>query len=78
MTYQYQVVPFIGKIKSGQSAAEVAAQLQTVITQYVAQGWEFYQISDVTIEVQPGCIASLFGTKMSYIRFDQIIFRKGG
>lgn len=76
MSYQYHVVPFIGKIKSGQSAAEVAGQLQNVISHHVSQGWELYQVSDVTIEVKPGCIASLFGTRVSYIRFDQIIFRR--
>ncbi len=76
MAYQYQVVPFIGKIKSNQSAADVAAQLQGVITQYAAQGWEFYQIGDVNIEVQPGCLAGLFGAKVAYMRFDQIVFRK--
>jgi hypothetical protein len=76
MAYQYQVVPFIGKIKSSQSASDVAAQLQAVISQYAVQGWEFYQIGDVNIEVKPGCLAGLFGAKIAYMRFDQIIFRK--
>lgn len=76
MSYQYKVVPFIGKIKSNQTAADVAGQLQSVISQHAAQGWEFYQMGDVNIEVQPGCLAGLLGTKVGYIRFDQIIFRK--
>jgi hypothetical protein len=76
MAYQYQVVPFIGKIKSNQSAADVAGQLQGVISQYATQGWEFQQMGDVNIEVQAGCLAGLLGAKTSYMRFDQIIFRK--
>lgn len=76
MAYQYQVIPFIGKIKNNQSAADVAGQLQAVISQHALQGWEFYQMSDVNIEVQPGCLAGLLGTKVSYVRFDQIVFRK--
>lgn len=74
--YKYQVVPFIGKIKGKQSADEVSKQLESVIEQYSSQGWEFYQLADVSIEVSPGCLASLFGAKESYMKFDQIIFRK--
>ena len=74
--YQYQVVPFIGKIKGNQSAAEVSGQLQAIINQYSSQGWEFYQLNDVNIEVQPGCLAGLFGAKTAYVLFDQLIFRR--
>jgi hypothetical protein len=42
---------------------------------YVSSGWELYQLVDVNIEVQPGCIAGLFGATTQYIRFDQLIFR---
>ena len=74
--YQYQVVPFIGKIKGSGTATDVASQLQAAIGQYTSQGWEFWQLSDVNIEVQPGCLAGLLGQKASYVRFDQLIFRK--
>lgn len=76
MTYQFKVVPFIGQIKGNQSSADVAKQLEAVISQHSTQGWEFYQLSDVNIEVQPGCLAGLLGAKVSYVRFDQLIFRK--
>jgi hypothetical protein len=76
MAYQYKVVPFIGRIKGSQSAADVAKQLEGLISQHSAQGWELYQLSDVNIEVQPGCLEGLVGAKASYIRFDQVIFRK--
>jgi hypothetical protein len=75
MKYQYKVVPFIGQNRGSLSAAGVAAQLEMVISQHVEQGWEFYQLADVNIEVQPGCISGLFGAKVQYIRFDQLIFR---
>jgi hypothetical protein len=75
MEYRYKVVPFIGQSRGGLSAGNVAKQLEIAISQEVAQGWEFYQLSDVNIEVQPGCLAGLFGAKVQYIRFDQLIFR---
>jgi ABC-type polysaccharide/polyol phosphate transport system ATPase subunit len=76
MSYQYQVVPFRGTIKGNQSSDDVAKQIESTINQYAAQGWEFCQLTDVNIEVQPGCLAGLLGTKASYMRYDQIIFRK--
>jgi hypothetical protein len=78
MSYQYKVVPFIGKIKGKQSAEEVSSQLQGVIDSITQQGWEFYQMADVNIEVKPGCLAGLSGAKESYVRFDQLIFRREG
>jgi len=74
--YQYHAVPFIGKIKGGQSADDVSTQLTTMLNHYASQGWELYQLGDVNIEVQPGCLDGLFGKGPSYIRFDQLIFRR--
>lgn len=75
MRYQYKVIPFIGQAKGSLSASDVAKQLEMAISQHVVRGWEFYQLSDVNIEVQPGCLAGLFGAKAQYMRFDQLIFR---
>jgi hypothetical protein len=74
--YQYKIVPFIGQNRGRLSAEDVAAQLEALISQNVAAGWEFYQLSDVNIEVRPGCIAGLFGASAQYVRFDQLIFRR--
>ena len=77
---EYLVIPFIGKIKSGffssENAETVSRQLQSLINQYSRQGWEFHNIARVDIEVTPGCLASLFGAKTSYITFDQVVFRR--
>lgn len=75
MAFQYKVVPFRGHAKGGLNATDVAKQLEAIIQQHAAQGWEFCQLSDVNIEVQPGCIAGLFGAEVQYARFDQVIFR---
>ena len=75
MRYRYRVIPFIGQSKGSISPSEVASQLENVISEHAVDGWEFYQLSDVNIEVQPGCLAGLFGAKTQYMRFDQVIFR---
>ena len=74
--YDYRVVPFIGQSKGRLSANDVAKQLEAVIAQHAHAGWEFCQLSDVNIEVQPGCVAGIFGASTQYARFDQLIFRK--
>ena len=76
MSYQYKVVPFVGKVKSGASAEEVSSQLASVINQNATGGWEFYQLGSVDIEVQPGCLAGIFGAKTAFVTWDQVIFRK--
>jgi hypothetical protein len=81
MKYEYKVVPFIGKLKSGlfgsvEDAGGVSTQLETVINQHTSQEWEFVTLNDVNIEIKPGCLAGLFGSKTAYMPFDQVIFRR--
>lgn len=71
----YQVMPFIGKVKGKQTANDVSNQLEALINEGEKSGLEFVQLGAVNIEVQPGCIAGLFGAKTSYTRFDMAIFK---
>lgn len=75
MSYSYKVVPFIGRSHGGLSPSDVAQQLESTINQHALGGWELIQLADVNIEVQPGCLSGLFGAKVEYVRFDQLIFR---
>jgi hypothetical protein len=80
MKYEYKVISFIGKLRSGlfsvQDAGDVSKQLQAAINEQASQGWEFVTVNDVNIEVKPGCLAGLFGAKTAFIPFDQVVFRK--
>lgn len=79
--YQYRVVPFVGQLKSGvfsvENAGKVSQQLQDLINQHAAGGWEFYRIDKVDIQVSAGCLAGLLGAKSGIISFDQVVFRRG-
>jgi hypothetical protein len=75
MAYSYKVVPLIGRSRGSLSASEVAQQLEMTISQHASAGWEFIQLTDVNIEVQPGCLGGLLGAKVEYARFNQLIFR---
>lgn len=76
MTYEYRVVSFIGSTKSRDSASAVSGQLETLINREAADGWEFVTLGNVNIEVSPGCLAGLFGASTTYVRYDQVIFRR--
>ena len=73
---RYRVLPFIGKVQNNLSALEVSDQLEDLINEGAKEGWQFEQINNVNIEVQPGCLASLFGAKTQYVRFDMVVFKK--
>jgi len=74
--YKYKTVAFMGVLKSSQGASEVASQLESLINENAAEGWEFYQLGSVNIEVKPGCLAGFLGRDSDYVRYDQIIFRR--
>lgn len=76
MSFKYRIIPFIGKIKSNETAVQVSDQLEGVINQGAQEGWEFDQLNSVNIEIKPGCLSSLFGRKSDYTRFDMVIFKK--
>jgi hypothetical protein len=78
--YEYRIIPFIGKLKSGvfsiENANAVTAQLQAVIDQNTTQGWEFHSMEKVDVEITPGCLAGLLGSRVTFVTFDQIVFRR--
>jgi len=74
--YEYMVIPFTGQSKGTLSADDVARQLESVIAHHASAGWEFCQLSDVSVEVQPGCLAGLFGSTVQYARLGQLIFKR--
>src|ERR1035437_2797100 len=73
--FTYLVVPFIGQLQnaffSAANAATIGQQLQTLLDSYVRQGWEFYSIEKVSMEV-----AGLVSQNTSCISFDQVIVRR--
>lgn len=74
--YKYHVAPFVGQLRSGGDINNVSQQLSSLINYYADQGWEFYCLDNVDIEVTPGCLASLFGARTSYVTYNQVILRK--
>jgi len=74
--FHYLVAPFHGQLRGGQGIEVVSSQLQELINHYGAHGWEFVQVGSVTLTVNQGCLASLFGAGTYQQAHDQVVFRK--
>lgn len=74
--YTYKVVPFAGKITSGQGADEVSKQLQALIDLMEKDDWEVCQFTSAHVEVKPCWCYKLLGVKFVYVHCDQVIFQK--
>lgn len=74
--YRYHVVPFVGQMKAGETVDSVSHQLTHLINHYAKEGWEFYSLDNVDIEVTPGCLGMLLGEKKSYMTYNQVILRR--
>lgn len=74
--YEYKVVPFMGQVQAKESSSVVSQQLESILNQHAADGWELHSLGSVDIEVQPGCLSTFLGQKTSYVRHDQVILRR--
>lgn len=73
----YKVVPFVAQITQKDTTATVAGQLQTLINEHSAQGWEYVRLENVETAVEPesGCFG--FGAKPGYrTSFKMVVFKK--
>lgn len=62
--------------KSGQKADVVLNPVAKVIESEAVGGWTFVNMYNMPIYVNPGCLASLFGSKGGTDYFYMIVFKK--
>ena len=76
--YKYLTVPFAGATKQSDRSpgTTLAHQLNDLISNTVAQGWEFYRVDHVSIVIKNGCLAALAGNPYSTQTYDMVIFRR--
>jgi hypothetical protein len=77
--YQYkmvQVPPNIEVQANTHRGDEAAAYLENIVNTHARDGWEFYRIDPLGVNVKPGCIAGLLGQKEASITYYVISFRK--
>jgi hypothetical protein len=77
--YQYkmiQVPPNIEVQAKQHKGNEAAAYLESVVNIHAKDGWEFFRVDAIGVNVKPGCIAGLLGQKDALSTYHVICFRK--
>jgi hypothetical protein len=79
MAYEYkmvQVPPTIQVRERDLKGSEAASYLASVVTKEAVQGFEFYRVDEIGVQVQPGCLAALFGARAVNIVYYVVSFRR--
>lgn len=71
-----QVPPNIEVKASKHRGNEAALYLQTIANEQAEEGWEFYRIDSIGVQVSAGCFDALAGKKASNVSYYVITFRK--
>ncbi|MCK6263961.1 DUF4177 domain-containing protein [Vibrio sp. ZSDE26] len=77
--FEYKMVqtpPNIAVEMKSHRGNEAAAYLERVVNEYADDGWEFQRVDSIGVQVQPGCMDSLFGKKVQNNSYYVITFRK--
>lgn len=77
--YQYkmvQVPPSINVQEKSQVGNEAAVYLEGIVNEQAKEGWEFYRVDSIGVNVQPGCISALAGQKAAEATYYVVSFRK--
>ena len=71
-----QVPPNIAVQEKERKGSEAAAYLEKIVNQYAIQGWEFYRVDSVGVNVLPGCLGGLIGQSAKLETYYVITFRR--
>lgn len=77
--YQYkmvQVPPNIEVQAKKHKGNEAAVYLEDIVNTHAKDGWEFYRVDAIGVNVKPGCMAGLFGQKDMLNTYYVVSFRK--
>jgi hypothetical protein len=73
----YKVIPFTPVVNQGQTNADIAAQIETIISTQMVHGYTFVSMQTITSDVAPtkGCFG-LGGEPAYSFSLQVIIFKK--
>lgn len=76
--YEYRAVPFLAAVagRDRKSADLAATQLTAALNAGATEGWEFYRLDNVSVDVRPGCLGFLTGTKSGTLLSDDLPTRE--
>lgn len=79
MIYEYkmiQIPPDISVNARDSTGSDAAHYLQNIVKQHATNGWEFYRVDPIGVQVKPGCLASILGAKTVEKVYYVVSFRR--
>jgi hypothetical protein len=75
MNYAYKMiqVPYTTQMKDKD---QFSRWLEELSNRWGKDGWEFYRIDDMSVQISNGCVATLAGRPFRYESYNVITFRK--
>lgn len=79
--YHYKVEYLKANIRSseianGTAGMKVAEQIEEKINEQMSRGYELHQQLNTLMEIKPGCMGGLMGSKTDFITISTTVFRK--
>jgi hypothetical protein len=79
MNYEYKMVqmpPNIAVKAKEAQGNEAAYYLERIANEWAMQGWEFYRVDTVGVQMQPGCLGALLGAKATTYDYFVVTMRR--
>ena len=86
MVYEYNMVqiPPAISVSGAEHGTEAATYLQTLANDQAHQGWDFFRIDVIGVELRPGCLGGvlsmitggLLGGEITYTNYYVVTFRR--
>jgi hypothetical protein len=76
--YIYKAEPLLRTFqqKRAPSADEVKQVFDEILARELAAGWDYVQLESVPVQLNPGCLAGLFGRKSEIHYYSLAVFRR--
>ncbi len=75
--YMMKQVPRQIQVQEGTQTGGIAATfLSEIVEHQAARGWEFFRVDEIGVQVNPGCLAALFGATTSHESYFVVTFRR--
>jgi hypothetical protein len=71
-----QVPPNIEIAESDRIGQKAAVYLENSVNKQASDGWEFYRVDTIGVQITPGCLSALFGATAQTIQFNVVTFRR--
>jgi hypothetical protein len=74
--YRMQQIPPAIVVSKASKGTEAAAYLEGIVNDMASDGWEFFRVDTIGVQVQPGCLGILGGQRQTNNAYYVVTFRR--